>query len=110
MTLRFDRLEAQGSLVLEESAYGVYLSCPEVHPDQPVALLDLFHGSVVGKEEGSDGPPFQIVFHSPPQTEDPLGRIRYYPDGTRVDFEMGATTLQHGKLLCDCVFGYPEDL
>jgi len=48
--------EAKGTLILEESGYGLYVLCPEVHPEQPVALLDLFYPSPEGKEEAHRSP------------------------------------------------------
>jgi hypothetical protein len=102
----FDRPEAKGTLILEESGYGLYVLCPAVHPDQPVALLDLFYPSPEG-ESISGGPPLQIELFSPAQTEDPLGQARCFHEGTRVCFELGVTELKPGKALADKDFGYP---
>lgn len=42
MVFNFDRAEAKGTIILEESGYGLYVLCPDVHPELPVALLDLY--------------------------------------------------------------------
>ena len=90
LALRLNKPEAKGTLILVEDSYGFWLECPAVHPE-PLALLDLFYASPEAQSEGLQGPPFQIVLHSPAQTEDPLGRARFYPAGTLVDFEQGVT-------------------
>lgn len=101
----FDRLEAKGTLILEESAYGLYVLCPDVPPERPAALLDLFYPSPVGWETPG-GPPLQIELFSPAQTEDPLGQARCFPLSTQVRFEMGVTEVKSGKSLADKEFGY----
>jgi hypothetical protein len=106
LVFNFDRPEAKGTLILEESGYGLYVLCPDVHSELPVALLDLFYPSPEGQEVPG-GPPLQIEFFSPAQTEDPLGQARCFPEGTRVRFEMGVTELKAGKALADKEFGYP---
>jgi len=108
LVFNFDRPEAKGTLILEESGYGLYVLCPDVHPELPVALLDLFYPSPEGQEVPG-GPPLQIEFFSPAQTEDPLGQARCFPERTRVRFEMGATELKAGKSLADKEFGYPDE-
>ena len=90
LALRLNKPEAKGTLILVEDSYGFWLECPDVHRE-PVALLDLFYASPEAQSEGLQGPPFQIVLHSPVQTEDPMGRARFYPAGTLVDFEQGVT-------------------
>jgi hypothetical protein len=106
LVFRFDRPEAKGTLIIEESVYGLCVLCPDVHPQQPVALLDLFYASPAGQEIPG-GPPLQIEFYSPAQTDDPLGQARYFPDGTRVRFESGVTELKTEALVEDTEFGYP---
>ena len=101
LALRLNKPEAKGTLILVEDSYGFWLECPAVHPE-PLALLDLFYTSPEAQSEGLQGPPFQIVLHSPAQTEDPLGRARFYPAGTLVDFEQGVTYQ-------DAVYHYPFD-
>ena len=83
-------------LLLEPTATGIYVWCPQVSPDQPVALLDAFYSSqeyrddlaenspqenakltelgVIGSAETE--PPFQIVIWQPGQ-EDPAAIIRF---------------------------------
>ena len=78
LVFNFDRPEAKGTIILEESGYGLYVLCPDVHPELPVALLDLFYPSPEGQEVPG-GPPLQIEFFSPAQTEDPLGQARCFP-------------------------------
>ena len=105
LVFNFDRPEAKGTIILEEFGYGLYVLCPDVHPELPVALLDLFYPSPEGQEIPG-GPPLQIEFFSPAQTEDPLGQARCFPEGTRVRFELGVTELKPGKALADKEFGY----
>ena len=106
LVFAFDRPEAKGRLILEESAYGLYVLCPDVHPERPAALLDLFYPSPVGQETPG-GPPLQIELFSPAQTEDPLGQARCFPQSTRVRFELGVMELKTGQALTDKEFGYP---
>jgi len=106
MVFNFDRPEAKGTLILEESGYGLYVLCPDIHPELPVALLDLFYPSPEAQDIPG-GPPLQIELFSPAQTEDPLGQARCFPDRTCVRFEFGATELKPGKALSDKEFGYP---
>jgi hypothetical protein len=108
LVFRFDRSEAKGTLVLEESVYGLCVLCPDVHLQQPVALLDLFYASPAGQEIPG-GPPLQIELYSPAQMDDPLGQARCFPNGTRLRFEMGVTELKTSKHLVDEEFGYPPD-
>jgi len=105
LVFTFDRPEAKGTIILEESGYGLYVLCPDIHPELPVALLDLFYSSPEAQDiPGS--PPLQIEFFSPAQTEDPLGQARCFPEGTRVRFEFGVTELKPGNALADKEFGY----
>lgn len=101
----FDRPEAKGTIILEESGYGLYVLCPDVHPELPVALLDLYYPSPEAQDTPG-GPPLQIELFSPAQTEDPLGQTRCFPEGTRVRFELGVTELKPGNALADKEFGY----
>ena len=101
LTLRLNKPEAKGTLILVEDSYGFWLECPAVHPE-PLALLDLFYASTEAQSEGLLGPPFQIVLHSPAQTEDPMGRARFYPFGMLVDFEQGV-------IYKDATYHYPFD-
>ena len=105
MVFNFDRPESKGTIILEESGYGLYVLCPDVHPELPVALLDLYYPSSEAQDI-PDGPPLQIELFSPAQTEDPLGHTRCFPDGTRVRFESGVTELKPGNALADKEFGY----
>ena len=108
LVFNFDRSEAKGTIILDESGYGLYVLCPDVHPEQPLALLDLFYPSPEGQKIPG-GPPLQIDLFSPAQTEDPLGQARCFPDGTRVRFESGVIERKTGKALPDHEFGYPEE-
>ena len=105
LVFNFDRPEAKGTIILEESGYGLYVLCPDVHPELPVALLDLYYPSPEAQDIPG-GPPLQIELFSPAQTEDPLGQARCFPDGTRVRFEFGVTELKPGNALADKEFGY----
>ena len=105
LVFNFDRPEAKGTIILEESGYGLYVLCPDVHPELPVALLDLYYPSPEAQDIPG-GPPLQIELFSPAQTEDPLGQARCFPHGTRVRFEFGVTELKPGKALADKEFGY----
>lgn len=105
LVFSFDRPEAKGTIILEESAYGLYVLCPDIHPELPVALLDLYYPSPEAQDIPG-GPPLQIELFSPTQTEDPLGQARCFPDGTRVRFEFGVTELKPGNALADKEFGY----
>ena len=106
LVFNFDRPEAKGTLILEESGYGLYILCPDINPEQPVALLDLFYPSPEAQDIPG-GPPLQIELFSPAQTEDPLGQAHCFTEGTRVRFELGITELKAGKALADKEFGYP---
>jgi hypothetical protein len=108
LVFRYDRPEAKGTLILEESVYGLCVLCPDVHPQQPVALLDLFYPSAAGQEIPG-GPPLQIEIYSPAQTDDPFGQARCFTEGTRLRFESGVVELKTGKHLVDMEFGYPPD-
>ena len=105
LVFNFDRPEAKGTIILEESAYGLYVLCPDIHPELPVALLDLYYPSPEAQDIPG-GPPLQIELFSPAQTEDPLGQARCFPEGTCVRFEFGVTELKAGKSLADKEFGY----
>lgn len=113
--------EAQGTIVIEASHYGLWITLPELSPD-PVALIDLFYNSEEGREkEGSPGPA-QIVFYSPPQADDPVGYVQFFPSGTRVAFEQGVEQFivrsDNGQRtespLCQTdtsvQFGYPDEI
>ena len=105
LVFNFDRPEAKGTIILEESAYGLYVLCPDIHPELPVALLDLYYPSPEAQDIPG-GPPLQIELFSPTQTEDPLGQARCFSDGTRVRFEFGVTELKPSNALADKEFGY----
>jgi len=105
LVFTFDRPEAKGTLILEESGYGLYVLCPDIHPELPVALLDLYYPSPE-TQDIPGGPLLQIELFSPAQTEDPLGQARCFPEGARVCFEFGVTELKPGNALADKEFGY----
>ena len=104
LIFEFDRPEAKGVIVLEECSYGLFVICPAVHPELPVALLDLFYASPEGRK-GHAGPPLQIEFLSPLETDDPLGQVRYYPNGTRVHLEPEVVKVRAGRKLTEIEFG-----
>jgi len=74
ITLTFDGPEARGSLVLEESGYGIYVIAPHIS-DQPVVMLDLFPNSPAAEEWRNDPEVgygdcyFQVAIHSPARDE-----------------------------------------
>jgi hypothetical protein len=111
LVLRFDQPEARGTLVLRECAYGLELVAPDLHPD-PLALLDLYYASAAQLEartrsgESEPDPPCQLIIHTPAQTEDPLGRVRFFADHTEVDFDPGVTEWQNGTDASGASYGY----
>jgi hypothetical protein len=114
ITLSVNKPEALGRLVLEESPYGYWLSCPHLH-HEPLALLDLYYASSEGQAQSQtsandgEGPPFQIVLFSPSQTEDPLGRARFFPKGTQVDFELDTVQQTPQGEFAPLVFCFPSE-
>jgi hypothetical protein len=52
-------------------------------------------------------PACQIIIHTPVQTEDALGRVRFFADHTEVDFDPGVTEWQSGTDAVGGVYGYP---
>lgn len=109
LEFKFDKDEAKGTIVLKPSAYGLDVYCPEVH-EEPLALLDLFYASPSAIDAEYEAVPFQIVFDSPKQSGDPLGRVRFFPEGTRVDFEQGVQEIVSGPALHLKEFGYPPEM
>lgn len=109
LVLTFDGIEAKGTIVLEQSEFGLYVLCPSVHPDRPVALLDLFYASPEEPTEETGGPPLLIELFAPGQTVDPLGQARFFPDRTRVRFEFAAKELTGNKTMSEKEFGYPPE-
>jgi hypothetical protein len=104
LVLTFDQPAARGTLILRECTYGLELLCPDVSP-YPLAVLDLWHASPEVDEPAGAAPPVQIVIHSPAQTEDPLGRVRFFPRRTQVDFERGVERCDVAD--GDFFFAYP---
>jgi hypothetical protein len=93
LLLAFDEPEARGTIVLRECVYGLEVVLPDLSPD-PVALLDLWHASPAGqsgRRPNDPAPVLQVIVHSPTQTEDPMGRVRFFPERTVVDLELGVT-------------------
>lgn len=86
---------ARGRVILRECLFGLELILPEASRF-PVAVLDFWHTSPNGQaERGPDepAPVGQLVLHSPAQTDDALGRVRFFPAQTVVDFERDVTLL-----------------
>ncbi len=110
LTVKFDKPEGKGTLILEECDFGLYVHCPEVSTEGSVAILDLFYGSPAGSEEAGEDkkPPLQIGVFSPAQAEDPLACVNFHPKGTRVTFDMGVTEVKSGKALYQKEFGLEE--
>lgn len=111
LVLRFDQPEARGTLILRECAYGLEIVAPDLHPD-PLALLDLYYASVAhldARERRRDTEPdplCQIIIHTPAQTEDALGRVRFFADHIEVDFDPGVTEWQNGTDASGASYGY----
>jgi hypothetical protein len=112
LVLRFDQPEARGTLILRECAYGLEIVAPDLHPD-PVALLDLYYTAAAhldARARSGDMEPdplCQVIIHTPAQTEDALGRVRFFADHTEVDFDPGVTEWQSGADAAGGVYGYP---
>ena len=108
LVFEFDKPEAKGTLILDECGYGLHVCCPDIHPEQPVALLDLFYPSPEG-QENPGGPPLQIEIYTPAQVDDPVCQARFFPAGTQVRFEPGIVDLANKSSAEDKVFGVSED-
>jgi len=106
----FDQPEARRTLILRECAYGLELLLPSLSP-YPVAVLDFWYTSEAGQSErdpADPAPVAQIVIHSPAQTEDPVGRVRFFPQRTLVDFERGVERLETQRAgYVDLCYAYP---
>jgi hypothetical protein len=84
---QFDKEEARGTIKLAINGYGLDIYHLETS-DQPLGLLDLFHGSQ------PEGKPFQIVIDSPWQTSDNMAFIKFWPEvGTRIQFECDVSSV-----------------
>jgi hypothetical protein len=111
LVLRFDQPEARGTLILRECAYGLEIVAPDLHPD-PLAVLDLYYAAAAHLDararsgETDPDPACQIIIHTPAQTEDALGRVRFFTDHTEVDFDPGVTEWQNGADASGNTFGY----
>ena len=93
----FDDPEARGRIVIEESAYGLYVWLPDHSTKHPVALIDLFHMSDDGKSENPDEAIPQIVIHDPEgEREDPVGCVRFFKDGAQVEVDGKRVKLKNG--------------
>lgn len=107
LVVRFDDSEARGTVILRECAYGLEIILPDAAA-LPVGALDFWHTSPAGQAERSPDDPApvaQIILHSPAQTDDPVGRVRFFPDRTVVDFETGVTR-QAGPGAAPACYGY----
>ncbi len=106
----FDHTEARGTLILRECAFGLELLIPSISPF-PVAVLDFWHTSEAGqidRDPADPAPALQIIVHSPAQTEDPVGRVRFFPRRTLVDFERGVERLEAQRAgYVDLFYAYP---
>ena len=111
LVLRFDQPEARGTLILRECAYGLEIVAPDLHPD-PVAVLDLYYAAAAHLDararsgDTEPDPACQIIIHTPAQTEDALGRVRFFADHTEVDFDPGVTEWQNGADASGASYGY----
>ncbi len=111
LIFHFDQPEARGTIVLRECAYGLEIVAPGLHPD-PLALLDLYYASAAhldARARSSETEPdlaCQIIIHTPAQTEDALGRVRFFADHTEVDFDPGVTEWQNGTDALGASYGY----
>ncbi|MBM3122695.1 MAG: hypothetical protein FJZ97_11020 [Chloroflexi bacterium] len=112
LVLRFDHPEARGTLILRECAYGLEIVAPDLHPD-PLAVLDLYYAAAAhldARARSGDTEPdplCQIIIHTPAQTEDALGRVRFFADHTEVDLDPGVTEWQSGAEASGSAYGYP---
>lgn len=108
LVITFDQPEARGTVILRECAYGLEVILPDVSP-WPVAVLDFWHTSEAGqfeRERDDPAPVGQIIVHSPAQHDDPVGRVRFFPARTIVDFELG---VRSAGSPFGPVWGYPLD-
>lgn len=71
ITLSKEEEEANGEIVIEEGAYGFYVSSPTL--PAPVALLDLFRE-------------FKIVLYDP-KDEDRMARVTFDEKGMEIEWE-----------------------
>lgn len=116
--IKLSKPEARGEIVLTEYVYGVDVStpppdaesvknpewCPEM--GWSLGMFDMYYKSEACVGSGRR-PPIQFVFNSPGQTEDAVGFVRYYPDGTEVDFTRGVKQIKTGEIW-ERVYGYPK--
>ena len=108
LVITFDQPAARGTVILRECAYGLEIILPEVSPI-PVAGLDFWHTSPEGqanRDADDPAPVGQIIVHSPAQHDDPVGRVRFFPARTSIDFEMGVRSEGSPS---GPVWGYPLD-
>lgn len=99
LVIAFDKPEARGTVILHACAYGLELILPDVSP-WPVAVLDFWHTSAAGQADrpaDDPAPVAQLIVHSPAQHDDPLGRVRFFPAQTVVDFEWGVTEVRTAR-------------
>jgi len=107
LVFEFDGPDAKGTVILDESGYGLQVLYPDVHPEHPVALLDLFYRSPNGQEV-PDSPPLQIEIYTPAQDDDPVCQVRFFPARTQVRFEPGVVDLANSSSAEDKVFGVDD--
>jgi hypothetical protein len=106
LVIAFDQPEARGTVILRQCPFGLEIILPDVAPI-PVAVLDFWHASETGQIDrvpDDPAPVGQIVVHSPAQNSDPVGRVRFFPARTIVDFEMG---IRRETSPTGPVWGYP---
>jgi hypothetical protein len=103
-TFIVDEPEGKGTIVIEPSGYGLWVTFPEVNKE-PVLLLDLFYQSAAGAD--LDRPPVPgVAIHSPQTCQDMVAYARFLPapQGTRIEFETGVEEI---ATAAGRVWGYP---
>ena len=103
-TIKLDTETAKGTVVIEESPYGLYIYLPQIDPNNPIALIDLFYDSTQATEVGLGDKPPQIALFSPTQGEDPVCQALLKPQGTQITFEPGVERFQDDNQI---VYSYP---
>lgn len=113
IVIDMDVYGGKGIVVIEECSYGLVVSFPE-KVEGDAAMIDLYYASDEHKENVDlveTGPP-QFLVSSPSQTADPVGRVRFFPEGTVIDFELGVEEfkLKDSSMgFEETVYGYPRE-
>ena len=96
LIFKFDRDGVKGSLILEEAKAGLAVLCPEIHPDKPVALLNLGSTSSEGREIPGQLT-LEVELYNPQQVLDPFAQARYIPSGISLRLKPGVSKLKPAK-------------